>query len=448
MSVTVQEVTGQVAAAVADAVEHRGGQWAAPFTAAGRRLPHNPVAGHAYTGVNWLLLSLAAASRGYSSGGWATSSQWQQAGCRVRRGERSIYAVRVDAFGGAGSPALPSASSYPLFHVSQVDGKPPPSDRFARPQGITHRAVTAAFRQTGAPWIVQDAAAAHYDPAAGRIVTPPADMYLTPDLWASAVAHEHAHWTADSPGGRRPAPGCEELTVELAAAAVCNSLGLSYTPSGAHAARLRECVPPLRSGHGPAALAVSAAVAQSTAAFLVEAIEHGVVEQAAPAARPNREKDGLGLIAASNSPVKSNLEGLFLRNPADSPVSDGNPLRPPPAPPGRPETDISLEEARSAVAAWLLTEAARAEDLDPEEAADQVSTLLDCPAFPPPHPAARPSERVRRRVGVWLMGRAEEAGLAAPGEAAAVYADLLGVPEAALASPRQQTDERSSYGLS
>lgn len=434
MAVTAEEVTGQVAAAVADAVEQHGGQWTAPFTASGRRLPHNPVAGHAYTGINWLLLSLAAASRGYGNGGWATSSQWQQTGCRVRRGERSIYAVRVD---GEGADGLPAARSYPLFHVSQVDGTPPPAGRFARPQGITHRAVTAAFRQTGASWIIQDAAAPHYDPAARRIVTPPADMYLTPDLWASAVAHEHAHWAAAQPGGRPPAPGCEELTVELAAAAVCNSLGLSYTPSAGHAARLRECVPTLRSGHGPAALAVSAAAAHSTAAFLVESIEQAAAEQA----RQNPEKDGLGLVNASNSSEKPNLEGLFLRNTAGSPISDGTPRRP-------AEADISLEEARYAVAAWLLTEAARGEDLDLEEAADQVSTLLDCPAFLPPEPAARPSERVRRQVGVWLMGQAEEAGLATPDEAVAAYAPLLQVPEAALASPAQQTDERSSYGLS
>lgn len=412
MAVTVKEVTGQVAAAVADAVEQRGGQWAAPFTASGRRLPHNPVAGHAYTGVNWLLLSLAAASRGYGNGGWATSSQWQQTGCRVQRGERSIYAVRVDAPGGEDDAGLPSVRSYPLFHVSQVDGTPPPSDRFARPPGITHRAVTAAFRHTGARWIIQDGAAAHYDDAAGRIVTPPADMYLTPDLWASAVAHAHAHWAAAQPGGRRPAPGCEELTVELAAAAVCNSLGLEYTPCGGHADRLRECVPPLRSGHGAAALAVSAAALHSTAAYLVDSIEQSAVEQTLPT------------------------------------VSDGSPRRPSAAPADRPETDISLEEARYAVASWLLTEAARVEDLDHKEAADQVSTLLDCPAFLPDAPADRPSERVRRQVGMWLMSRAEEAGLATPEEAAAAYAPLLEVPEAALASPARQTDERSRYGLS
>jgi antirestriction protein ArdC len=108
------------------------GPWATDGAVPG--LPHNPVAGRTYAGINILVLWRAGAERGFVSQAWLTSDQIRRAGGSVRRGEAGslAYAGRFSAgsaLARAGEPDIDGSpigmlGRFSLFNVAQCDGLP------------------------------------------------------------------------------------------------------------------------------------------------------------------------------------------------------------------------------------------------------------------------------------------------------------------------------------
>src|SRR5436190_23230722 len=84
-------ITNQLIAAI----EASPGQPAMPWRTLGGAalIPANIASGNTYNGINVVNLWVAAQLCGYSQPVWGTYKQWSDAGCQVRRGEKSSLVV-------------------------------------------------------------------------------------------------------------------------------------------------------------------------------------------------------------------------------------------------------------------------------------------------------------------------------------------------------------------
>jgi antirestriction protein ArdC len=126
-----QEVTNRIV----DALEHAG-EFLLPWianTAASFARPVNVASRKPYNGVNIVSLWVAAQASQYPSNVWGTYRQWQEAGCQVRKGEKSSLVVFYKTFDaeqindqtGEAEPAERKVlrASW-VFNAAQVDGFP------------------------------------------------------------------------------------------------------------------------------------------------------------------------------------------------------------------------------------------------------------------------------------------------------------------------------------
>jgi hypothetical protein len=226
--------------------------WHKPWTtgAASRPLRHN---GQPYSGVNVLVLWMAAEANGYSNPHWLTFNQARELGGHVRKGERSTPVVFAGMFkkeekgsdGTTHEREIPFLKTYAVFNAQQCDGLP---ENFTaattQPAGDVEPIAAAMefFANTGAD-IRHGGGRAYYRPDADYIQMPDAAAFEDAAYHAATLAHEMAHWTghgsrlardlANRFGDNKYA--AEELIAELASAFLAADLGIEPKPREDHA---------------------------------------------------------------------------------------------------------------------------------------------------------------------------------------------------------------------
>ncbi|MEY9375943.1 MULTISPECIES: ArdC family protein [Rhizobium] len=206
-------------------------------------IPSNLVTGRLYSGSNILLLWMSAQQRGYDNLQFCTYQQVAGIGAKVRKGEKSTHVIftkhvtRKDEDSGDERQGT-IVKSYPVFHVSQLDGVDPkylaaqvPDDRKA-----THEQAISLVKGTGAKFSHGASKAAYY-PSRDEIVVPTIGTFESEDAYWGVVLHELTHWSGaekrlNRTFGKRfgdNAYASEELVAELGSAYLCAQLG--FTPS-------------------------------------------------------------------------------------------------------------------------------------------------------------------------------------------------------------------------
>lgn len=252
--------------------------WVQPWIADGALpgLPHNPVTGLTFSGINILALWRACAERGFASQAWLTLDQIRRAGGFVRRGEKGtrIYAGRfsaASALARAGEPDIHGSpigllGRFSLFNVAQCDGLP--AHLSTSPAPCVDRDIEEEFHEL--------IAATGMDYELGGVRTfyvASRDIFILSD-WCSA-AHKydfHRDWlreliraTGHPSRLNRDLPGVfghhghgfEDLVAELGCAFVCAALGIE--PALRHPDCLEAWIEMLRSDDLAFARAASAA---------------------------------------------------------------------------------------------------------------------------------------------------------------------------------------------
>lgn len=228
-------------------------------------MPVNARTGRAYSGVNVLLLWLAAEERGYHSDRWLTYNQALEAGGQVRKGETATLAViyrdwtkqaedssgnkLFDADGKPQMETVPMLRQFPLFNVAQCDGLPDPVHGAAvitRPQedfaGVSPELlelVLTVVNATGVQFSPKPQNRAYYRAATDQIVLPLTTQFMTEGDYWSTVLHELVHAsghakrlnregiTASSKQFGDPVYAFEELIAEIGSAFLCAHLGIT-----------------------------------------------------------------------------------------------------------------------------------------------------------------------------------------------------------------------------
>ena len=209
--------------------------------------------GEPYSGINVLMLWLAADAKGYRAPRWFTYRQAKEAGGQVRKGEKSSTVVKYGTFEREDEATgeerrLPYLKAYRVFNAEQIDGLPAeyygtPAEE-ARDLGTeANPELDAFFAATGAEIRTTDEPQAYYMPSEDYIHMPPIATFHDAAGYYAVLAHEATHWTGHesrldrfSRFTDRKAYAFEELIAEIGNCMVCARLGLTpdFGQSGAY----------------------------------------------------------------------------------------------------------------------------------------------------------------------------------------------------------------------
>lgn len=256
-----QVVTDKIISALESGVTPWERPWQSVNRNAADYFPHNGLTHRFYSGVNVLLLWLAARDNGYQSHQWLTFKQANEAGGNVRKGEKASLAIffkpyKIAKKNGAGAPVLNAQGEpimeeravikyMPLFNTEQCENLPenltsshsPTSAPVVAEQNM--QAVMALVNALGTPLQHRPQNRAFYRPSTDTITLPMPDQFVSTGDYQATLLHELTHATGHQQRlGREgivrksgrfgdPVYAFEELIAEIGSAYLCANLNIS-----------------------------------------------------------------------------------------------------------------------------------------------------------------------------------------------------------------------------
>ena len=215
--------------------------------------PTNCVSKRKYSGVNVLLLRMAAMTHGWSSKWWATYPQWTSMGGQVQHrpenvkpgcwGTKIIFFTKVTktetdpVTGEEEETSFPVLKTYTVFNVDQVDGSFDHlrvKDEPLNPHFVDYEPAEEVIRNSGAE-IRLAGDHAVYNRQGDFILCPKKHRFEHENDFYGAIFHELSHWTAhESRLNRTGKPARfgdkayaeEELVAELSSCFTLATLGV------------------------------------------------------------------------------------------------------------------------------------------------------------------------------------------------------------------------------
>lgn len=232
-------------------------------------LPHNPITGKRYNGINVLQLM----SEGRQDTRWMTYKQAASEGWQVRKGEKGTpvqywkFSDEVEKTDDSGNVLRnhkgeieketvmldrPRVFWATVFNAEQMDGVPervrkePSWDRIERAESI----IEASGMQVSH----DQSDRAFYRVSTDRVHMPGREQFPTADNYYATKLHEMGHWTGhpsrlDRPVGQNPFGSQEyakeELRAEIASMIIGDELGIGHDP-GLHASYVKSWIKALQ----------------------------------------------------------------------------------------------------------------------------------------------------------------------------------------------------------
>lgn len=285
-----------VADAIIKQLEEGTAPWQRPWDGGSKFLPHNPVSGTSYKGVNALYLMAVQDQKGYDDPRWMTYNQAGKLGGQVRKGEKSTtvqywqWTKEQDVTDAQGRPVLgadgkpeketvrldrPWVKNFSVFNAEQIDGLPPPAERPQLPEFERVERAEAIIENSGARIEHKTGDRAFYQPSTDRIVLPAKEQFASQGGYYGTALHELGHWTGHperldrdlahpfgSEGYAR-----EELRAEIASMMLADEIGVEHDPEQ-HAAYVGSWIKALR--EDPTEIMRAAADAQKINRFVMQ----------------------------------------------------------------------------------------------------------------------------------------------------------------------------------
>lgn len=263
----------QVAARLIEQIKAGTAPWQRPWVPGQKSLPHNPVSGTQYRGLNRIALMAA----GHGDARWMTYRQAVAMGAHVRAGEKGMMVEYWFAAKAKPDDGCPTATGVPkneraegderrrlrvvrsiVFNAEQIDGLPLPDEQNVEAAGCGWGACETVERIVAACGVDVrlDPAQAFYRPSVDAVYIPPKSAFPEASGYYATLLHELGHWTGHSDRLNRDLEGGfgtgryakEELRAEIASMILGERTGIGYDPSR-HAAYADEWVNVLQSDH-------------------------------------------------------------------------------------------------------------------------------------------------------------------------------------------------------
>jgi antirestriction protein ArdC len=243
---------------------------------------HNAFSARAYSGINWILLSLTQNEEGYAYGGWLTFLQIKQLGGKVLSGSKSTQilftqVVYYDKEGNQYESDQVQAMTldeqkqhdfskrfilkyYNVFNVAQTSGLPDTIFAVTKARNVSgvERDIIAEhlINSTDAIINYNPRNEAHYSALEDVIHLPERVQFIGQEAYYETVLHELAHWTGHESRLNRdimnmfgtPEYAKEELVAELCSAFLCAELGFNKVITN-NAAYIQNWISVLKNDH-------------------------------------------------------------------------------------------------------------------------------------------------------------------------------------------------------
>ena len=269
-----QEVTDQIVGAVDSA-----GQWQ-PCWVKQTGMPRNAVTQRHYSGINILLLWIAADAKGWTDQRWATYRQWKSEGCGVREGEQAtwvtLYKPMIRNEGQPDEKRWAMMKDFPVFNASQCEGELAKAPELViLREGQRFNEAEALIIKTGAT-IENAGDQPCYIPTKDMVCMPLFERFLSPRKYYATMFHELGHWTGHEsrlsrdlkPRFEKEAYAMEELVAELTSSFVCAHLGIESSMRDDHAPYVASWLKVLK--QDKTAIVTAASAASKAADFIIE----------------------------------------------------------------------------------------------------------------------------------------------------------------------------------
>lgn len=244
-----QEITGKILAEM----ETGNLPWVKPWSGKGlNNMPRNGVSKRAYSGVNVLLLWLAAEKFGYASNKWLTYKQAVELGGNVRKGEKATQIIYYSTFEKENSKGdidnIPFLKTFNVFSAEQCENL----DALQEPPLVINQekrnADCEAFFISTKAEIQNFGGRAYYAAKEDKIVLPPYETFNSANGYYATGLHELVHWSGNEKRCNREfgkrfgdkAYAAEELVAELGAAFMCAEFGFDAITQ--HAAYIQHWI--------------------------------------------------------------------------------------------------------------------------------------------------------------------------------------------------------------
>ena len=231
-----QEVTNNII----EAMEAGVSPWRCPWAcSSGSVMPYNYGSGALYSGINVILLYLAATQNEYSSNAWLTYKQAQAKGGQVQKGAKSVRCVfyktiEVDGENGDEGRAVPMARWFSLFNLDQIDGLSVESGELESGEVFSPIEAAESLLAASGARIEEKGDRAFFSPGPDLIVLPERIRFARAEDFYATATHELTHWTGHKSRLDRDFKGrygdssyaFEELVAEIGSAFINAELGL------------------------------------------------------------------------------------------------------------------------------------------------------------------------------------------------------------------------------
>jgi len=255
----------QIADRLIQQLEEGTAPWQKPWEPGVHRMPHNPISGTRYKGINALWLTM----QGRSDPRWMTYKQAKSVNAQVQKGEKGTlvqywkFRDRVPKKDEQGRPVRdengkkvmvnveldkPKVFSATVFNAEQIQGLPPLEVKTEQAWD-RHDRAEAILSESGANLHHDQADRAYYTPATDAIHLPEKGQFATADQYYATALHELGHWTGHPSRMDRDLSGGfgsqsyakEELRAEISSMMVGEELEIGHDP-GQHAAYVKSWV--------------------------------------------------------------------------------------------------------------------------------------------------------------------------------------------------------------
>ena len=203
------------------------------------------IKGNTYRGGNAVNLMMEAEAKGYEDPRWMTFKQANDAGWRVKKGEKATtiefwqFKDKEDHERDETKHqySQPMVRYYQVFNVAQIEGDIPPFEKREFNETEAMRSAEEILQQSGANITNVAGDRAFYSPSNDSITLPKKGQFSSEVAYYATALHELGHWTGHESrldrleeGNKFGSEGYarEELRVEIASMMIQSELGLPH----------------------------------------------------------------------------------------------------------------------------------------------------------------------------------------------------------------------------
>ena len=243
----------KISQSIIEALKNGTAPWIKPWNPDQSVVPHNPVTGTRYKGVNFLYLTL----QGKSDPRWVTFLQAQKNGWQVKHGSKGTIVQywqfekdkkttneQGESVTEKVKLSRPLLRHYYVFNADDIEGIPElASDPKLNNEWERHERAENILQQSGAKIDHLKGNKALYHPRTDSIILPERGQFDAPDRYYATALHELGHWTGHESRLKRNLSNVfgsrdyarEELRAEIASYMIGMQLGVGHDP-GQHLA--------------------------------------------------------------------------------------------------------------------------------------------------------------------------------------------------------------------